>query len=324
METRKAPHPEHASDAQEFVALLRQVKESCGFTYRELEQRAAARGEVLARSTLANALARDVLPRPELVVAFVRACATGNQSESEAWVDRWLTARERIALRETTAESGGEPAEEAVGDEGVLGRSRRRGWRFVAVGAAVTALTLAAWILAPTGPDTGKQGGGRGSERRSDADTAAAIPSGPVRVRPVQSPTLCLTDGFVQDGRYTSQVAVHRACLRATPPVTDLVPAGGGTYRIRWRHPVQGTGCLKALTSGPARGLLEPRDACAAATRFRIQLVPGNDGESPAFVFRLDAGRCVTAARPTPQEGTEATFRSCDGGRDEQYLISST
>ncbi|MBG0853896.1 XRE family transcriptional regulator [Streptomyces spinoverrucosus] len=335
METRKVPRPEQARDAAEFVALLRQVKESCGFTYRELEQRAAARGDVLARSTLANALARDALPRAELVAAFVRACANGvgDGSAVETRVEEWLAARERIAASEavpaalpagpgvpaSAAESAGGEREEA---HGVPRRRRPRVATTVTAIAALALAGLAVWALNAMGPGTEERRTGRDSEGQSDADTAAGIPDGPVRLRPVQSPALCLTDGFVRDGRYKSHVAVHRACSQAAPPVTDLVPAGHDTYYVRWRHPEHGDGCLKARTSGAARGLLEPWEMCAAATRFRIERATSGDGEGRTYVLRLDTGQCVAAARPTPDEGTEATFRPCDDSRGQQYVIS--
>ncbi|MBV7698870.1 XRE family transcriptional regulator [Streptomyces sp. TRM70350] len=318
------PRPEQARDATEFVALLRQVKESCGFTYRELEQRAAARGDVLARSTLANALARDALPRAELVAAFVRACGAegGEGAQVEKRVEEWLAARERIAACKAVPVSRVEPSGEREEAQGVPQRGRSRVATAVATIAALALVGVATWALSATGSGTDEQQTGRDTERQSDANTAAGIPDGPVRLRPVQSPALCLTDGFVRDGRYKSHVAVHRACSQATPPVTDLVPAGNETYHVRWRHPEHGEGCLKARTSGAARGLLEPWEMCAAATRFRIQRAPSGDGDPRAYVLRLDTGQCVAAARATPDEGTEATFRPCDGSRGQQYVIS--
>ncbi|MGV9213598.1 ATP-binding protein [Micromonospora sp. RB23] len=75
----------------EFVGLLRRLKEDSGCTYRQLEQRAARRGVVLARSTIADTLRRDALPRPDTLIAFVRACAPGQD------VRAWLAARNRLA-----------------------------------------------------------------------------------------------------------------------------------------------------------------------------------------------------------------------------------
>lgn len=85
------PQPEQARTFAEFVASLRQLRQKSGHTYRELEQRAAERGDVLPRSTIADALSRPALPRAELLSAFVRACGADDQ------VERWLRVRDRLA-----------------------------------------------------------------------------------------------------------------------------------------------------------------------------------------------------------------------------------
>ncbi|WP_320776473.1 hypothetical protein [Streptomyces sp. CRN 30] len=85
------PDPRVARTPAEYVALLRRLKDGSGLTYRQLERRAAERGDVLARSTVADVLRRDGLPRAELVAALVRACGAGRDTAV------WLTERERIA-----------------------------------------------------------------------------------------------------------------------------------------------------------------------------------------------------------------------------------
>ncbi|WP_182876236.1 tetratricopeptide repeat protein [Microbispora sp. H10670] len=89
--------PRQAGSAAEFVALLRQLKERSGFTYRQLEERAARRGEVLARSTVADTLRRQALPRTETLVAFLHACAPAEE------VAIWLEARSRLARQAAPA-----------------------------------------------------------------------------------------------------------------------------------------------------------------------------------------------------------------------------
>lgn len=71
---------------------LRRLQKWSGDGFRQLEKRAVQLGLVLPRSTIAAALNRAVLPREDLVVALVRTCG-GDQEE----VDRWVTARRRIA-----------------------------------------------------------------------------------------------------------------------------------------------------------------------------------------------------------------------------------
>ncbi|MEV7229825.1 tetratricopeptide repeat protein [Polymorphospora sp. NPDC051019] len=86
------PDPAAASTAAEFVEALRRLKNWSGVGFRRLESRAAAAGRMLPRSTVTAALARDTLPREDLVVALVRTCG-GDDEE----VHRWVTARRRLA-----------------------------------------------------------------------------------------------------------------------------------------------------------------------------------------------------------------------------------
>ncbi|MBO0654337.1 helix-turn-helix domain-containing protein [Streptomyces triculaminicus] len=99
------PEPHHAADAEGFVAAMRHLKRRSGLTYRQLEERAAERGDVLPRSTLADVLSGRTMPRPDVLTAFVRACGSGQQ-EAE-----WLRARERIVeARAGAAEPPRSPA----------------------------------------------------------------------------------------------------------------------------------------------------------------------------------------------------------------------
>lgn len=86
------PDPTDARTAQEFVALLRALKDASGLTYRHIAAKAAAVGDPLPPATMASALARVTLPRETLVRAFTRACGCGPEA-----VDRWLEVRRRLA-----------------------------------------------------------------------------------------------------------------------------------------------------------------------------------------------------------------------------------
>lgn len=88
---KQRPLPQEARSASEFVACMRRLKEQAGLTYRQLEANAERCGDVLARSTVADALRRDSLPRAEVVAAFVRACGRGEDAAT------WLEARARLA-----------------------------------------------------------------------------------------------------------------------------------------------------------------------------------------------------------------------------------
>jgi hypothetical protein len=87
--------PQEVMDASELVALLRQLKDQSGLSYRQLEERAAELGEVLPRSTLADMLRGKTPPRPELLAAFVRGCGNGNRVP--AWLDAWASSVRRQA-----------------------------------------------------------------------------------------------------------------------------------------------------------------------------------------------------------------------------------
>ncbi|MFH8597274.1 hypothetical protein [Streptomyces rimosus] len=64
MDIRGNTDPAAARDVTEFLAMLRDLKERRGLTYRQLEQRAAEQGEVLARSTLGGCPGRPAAATP--------------------------------------------------------------------------------------------------------------------------------------------------------------------------------------------------------------------------------------------------------------------
>ncbi|MCC3778801.1 hypothetical protein [Streptomyces sp. UNOB3_S3] len=150
MGEREGPDPARARDAAALVALMRELRERSGLTYRLLQRRAAEEGMVLPRSTIADALARTALPRAEVLEAFVVACGDGARR------DAWLEARRRIAGRE---------------DAPAPGRRRVRRLRLLWwLPAAVAVLALAYWAFTPS--PAGTSGAGRPSPAPSAADAA--------------------------------------------------------------------------------------------------------------------------------------------------------
>ncbi|MER6139238.1 hypothetical protein ABT174_04140 [Streptomyces sparsogenes] len=118
----RIPQPHDVTDSAQFVAVMRQLRQWANLSYRELERRATAAGDVLPRATLAGALNRQELPREDLVAAFVRACGG-----DEATVKAWIGARKRLAVELESpvpgearkAEGAGEaPEAEGPGAEG--------------------------------------------------------------------------------------------------------------------------------------------------------------------------------------------------------------
>ncbi|GAO09657.1 hypothetical protein TPA0598_05_03790 [Streptomyces lydicamycinicus] len=313
--------PAAAEDAVALVGLMQQLKEQSGLTYRQLEQRAAERGEVLARSTLADVLGRRTLPRAELLAVFLRACGC-----ADGEVDTWLAARqgieERAAARAQEPPDAGEApeADESPGGATVPGTPRpgpyRRRRVLLSGAAALVALLLAAGIPLLTGDGTAPP----------QAVARSPLPTGEVRIRPLRDPDLCLTDGRVLRARQYRTVAVQRPCAQAVPPQTHLTAAGAGRHRIQWTHPDRGKGCLVLLSEPALAGLLEPWDDCTAggpAQLFRVEPAGGRAAAGgAAYRLRLsgdDAGRCVTVGGGGP--GATALARPCTGADDQKFLI---
>ncbi|MFG2354331.1 hypothetical protein [Streptomyces sp. NPDC048521] len=317
--------------AADLNAELRELKARSRLTYRQLEERAALQGELLPRSTLADVLRNGSLPRQELLVAYVRACGEGD------YVDEWLAARKRAAespargpafggsvgsgVSQTSngpaAPGSGRPAAKALGSVRRLLRTRRT--RVLAGSLlAVALITAATWSL--------RDPGGSGSSG------AVGLPRGHVLLRPLASSGLCVTDGQVTDGRYHSLVAVQRPCVETAPQTTTLDPVGKDAYRIAWYRPDQGKGCLKALTSGPGKGLLEPWDACEQTTAFRF--VPteprtarrsGTSEKSAgrSYLIRIDDRTCVGIRAASTSAGTEAVAEPCTGADAQLFVVEA-
>ncbi len=108
---------------------MRRLKARSGLSYRALERRAERCGDVLPRSTLQTALAREELPRWPLVAAFVRACGC-DPHEASAWLAAYRGAVESASVPATLP-----PV--------VPARSRRALAAVVATVAAVTMVAVA-------------------------------------------------------------------------------------------------------------------------------------------------------------------------------------
>lgn len=331
MGTQGELSPYEARNAAGFIALLQQLKERSGLTYRQLEERAARSGDVLARSTLADILRRTSLPRPDVLAAFVRACGDGRR------VDAWLDARARIAADAAAApeevfDAAGDGVPDAAADkvpdvvpDAMAGAEARpwaagptRPWlrwtrgRTVALAASAPLLALVAWGLLPDSSDGSDSSGGPGA--------SVAPADGWVTIRPARTSDLCLTDGRDRDGVYGSAVAVQLPCAQATVPRTFLEPAGEGLYRIQWHHPQLGKGCLTVMSTGKVKGMLEPRDDCDQATLFHFEPI---DADSTGG-FRLrpaTSSRCVGIAGNDTAEGAEAVEERCTGAADQRFLV---
>ncbi|MEU8194578.1 RICIN domain-containing protein [Microbispora amethystogenes] len=95
------PQPQTAATPAEFVTQMRRLRAWSACSYRDLERRAAAAGDVLPRATLSGALNRADLPREDLLAAFVRACGADEDTVAD-----WVDARRRLAAAAETHASG--------------------------------------------------------------------------------------------------------------------------------------------------------------------------------------------------------------------------
>jgi hypothetical protein len=103
-------------------------------------------------------------------------------------------------------------------------------------------------------------------------------------------------------------------------PRTYLDPVGEGLYRIQWHHPEEGKGCLTVMSSGPVKGMLEPRNDCTHATLFRLEADPAEDAEG-VRIRPVTGSRCIGIADDLTTEGAEAVEERCTGEADQRFLV---
>ncbi|WP_410821377.1 helix-turn-helix domain-containing protein [Micromonospora sp. 050-3] len=341
--------PDDASDPAEFVEMLRQLKDRSGLTYRQLEQRAASAGDVLARSTAADIMRRSTLPRPEVVAAFVRACGAGDQ------VETWLRARHHLAVNAYAPRSpaSDQPTDGSTADRSpadaapaVVQRPVRTWWfarrtplTILAVVVLLAVVGVVVWIQRP---DDTQQTGQRGGPTPGVSDVPSADSASPdgeaspeadasptiapdarlSRIHPVRSPQLCLSEGRDRTGQYKSEVLVQRPCVDATPPDTYLEPAADGLYFIKWNHPVHGPGCLTVRAEDPGRNMLEPWQECSdtnLSQQFRFE--PTASAPISYRIRPSDTNLCVGLREDDTEVSAEALVEPCTNGADQVFLV---
>ncbi|MET7905620.1 hypothetical protein ABZS86_30840 [Streptomyces sp. NPDC005355] len=310
--------PHSAGNAAEFVALMRELKESSGLTYRQLEKRAAERGEVLARSTLADALRQDALPRTETLMTFLRACG------EERRAGEWLEARNDIAAGRAPDIRADQVQPESAASESSLieetqrpdpsPRARRgvpRG-RLVGTVLALLAVGGASLVVAMKAGDSGQPA----RETGAVASTApSAPPPGTYRIRSVVS-SLCLSERASEGGGN-----IFQSACRSSVPVYALEGSQDATYRIRSLHPVFGYGCFGVEKGSSEGGAQMMDDYCGhrgTAERFRIERVA-----APVRGFRIrpmHTGDCVSLPGGSKRAGSPVLQLPCDRGDTGQIF----
>ncbi|WP_229400285.1 RICIN domain-containing protein [Micromonospora okii] len=312
----------------EFVQLMRQLKDSSGYTFRQLEERAAASGDVLPRSTVADILRRETLPRPEVLAAFVRACAGPEH------VDSWLAAHDRLAAAATGPVSPSGSASASQQPDPVppaptrpwLKHLRQGSGAPLAVAGLVALLAMAAWIARPDESPTPRPNTSGGAVTSTPAPrrlTLGAEESVAV-IRPARTPKLCLSEGREHTRQFPDPVAVQRPCEGSTPPETILKSVGNDLYHIKWRHPQHGVGCLTVISGGPAADMLSPWSDCRVdrlSQLFRIEAVDtpvsGGFRLRPASADAFCIG--IRGNELAPQ--AEALQEPCTGDGDQEFLV---
>ncbi|MEU5534987.1 helix-turn-helix transcriptional regulator [Streptomyces sp. NPDC020362] len=321
------------SDSAALAGLLRELKQRSGLTLRELEERARARGELLARSTVSDMLRGTRLPAPETMAAFVRACGA-----PETDVHTWLEARQRAEEGASARPSETAPDPHSADVAGArrrirlwsavlrLGGLRRRTRLWVLAGAVTTVLvTVTVWTLSAA------VGSPPPSSPTVPPDTNAAARKslrGFAEIRPARTPQLCLTEGRDTRGEYQNAVAAQLPCEEARPPHTYLRPvdpaAARTSYFIEWQHPQHGRGCLTLRREGPGKDLLEPWpwkscDSTRTYQHFRIEPVAAADAR---YRLRLeDTQRCVGLRDDSTEIGADVTVEPCSRATDQEFLI---
>ncbi|MEV4454328.1 RICIN domain-containing protein [Microbispora sp. NPDC049633] len=313
--TDTRPQPWTAATPAEFVALMRRLRAWSGCSYRQLERRAEAVGDVLPRATLAGALSRRDLPREDLLAAFVRACG-----EDDDTVAEWVDARRRLAVaRETTtplpggtpgAPGGGTPVVTSAGMPAAPGPDVSRPAELLDGDAGGRSTGRV-----PASPPMGETSGRNVPARRLVAGTAATA-------------LLCLV-GAWQFGRLSSGEAASRpsSSISAAPaPSGSASGAGGPAAAGRWVRVRPAAEPSLCLTAGRARDVpYDPEIAvlrpCATAVPPRTFLTPAGGGLVHLQWDHPDPAKgvgCLTVIPAGPTAGMLQPWSDCTGARPNQ------
>ncbi|MCP2322919.1 hypothetical protein HDA40_001426 [Hamadaea flava] len=317
--------PSSATTAAEFVELLRRVRISSELSYRQIAQRARAHGVALPISTLATALNRDTMPRPEVVTAMLLACGCSREE-----LARWLTVRRRIVLGPLSTADRPEPdraepnppsPDEVKPDEAesretlatpvamdLQNRWRRLRarvplWAILAVAIAVSA-GGALWSAdrthhAATSPPVGSP--------PATGSPSPIIAAESIRVRPMTGA------GCLSERSGTTGYLFIEPCEQAFPALSTE-PADGGAFRIRTDHPEFGPGCMGV---DPVATDDRPSDGyCPDVKHQLFTLIAAGGG---MLVRNVELGQCLVVR---PEAGSRAViFADCSGDDPAQLFV---
>jgi hypothetical protein len=311
-------NPEEIRDVAEFMTALRDLRQRSGLTLRQLESAATARGTVLARSTVADMLRRPVLPRAELVGAFLRACG------EEPRLAAWMKTYQRLTVGPLPAEP--EPDDIAEADD-LAARPAAPPRSSSVRTRSLVALGLTGCVVAAVAIYVASAAGSKGDGTPGTSTTASSSPpvlavpatGSWVAIHPSSAPELCVTAGRDRARRHGSEVAVQAPCS-APGPRTLLRAAVGDLVHVAWEHPQdKALGCLTIIDVNGGR-LVEPWDACSAERPQQLFRVERFGTDSGGYRFRQpDSGDCLAVGGTG--HGAEITPRQCADQADQRFLI---
>ncbi|TMR03457.1 hypothetical protein ETD83_10690 [Actinomadura soli] len=323
--------PDDLSDVPSFKAGLRRLKAWSGMSYRELERKAKAAGEILPATTIADMLnpSRPRMPRENQVRALVRACGC-----DEDQVAAWLRTRRRIVMSEAAPpdgrpaahEDGGQPGTDVVpapddphvrpGPASVHPVRRRLTSGRTAINGLLTACGILLLVGAGA-PLVAPALDGKADSAEAPRPQSMAIPrppapglpvSGPYRIRAAHS-SLCLSE---RRGT-TSGLVLQTSCSRAFPPMS-LEHQAATRYRITTDHPEFGPGCMGISKARNTPGSYVFDDFCGnenagAEIFFLTRVITPAHG----YTIRVASnGLCLGFPENTTRDGAPLHQMECD------------
>ncbi|MFY1620717.1 helix-turn-helix domain-containing protein [Micromonospora sp. WMMD736] len=319
--------PDEAADPAALIDLLRQLKDRSRLTFRQLEQRAAAAGDVLARSTAADLLRRSTLPRPEVLAAFVRACGASDE------VDEWLRARHRLAAGAYVSAEPPVDTSSGVGTDDVLtvgpdeARSRwfTRPAPLALLVVATLLVGLGVWFWWPQENErrtSEKTAVGASADETASGTGQGSPASGRSQIRLARDPQLCISEGRDRSAQYENEVAAQRPCAGATPPETYLVPVTDGMYFVKWEHPIKGVGCLTVRREDPGQNLVEPQHQCRTDSWDQLfRFLPTGSAPNAYRLRPAGSDLCLGIRDDDTEVPAEIAAEPCTGQPDQVFLV---
>ncbi|WP_432868243.1 RICIN domain-containing protein [Microbispora rosea] len=318
--TDTRPQPRAAATPAEFVALMRRLRAWSGCSYRQLERRAEAVGDVLPRATLADALGRQDLPREDLLTAFVRACCADDDIVAE-----WVGVRRGLAVsrEKTTPPLGDAPAASGSETRVVASEGMPPASASSAPGGDVCPPDEPPGIVAggsgtgrvPASPSVGEVSRRKAPSRRLVAGVSAVA-------------LLCLVGAWQFDRLSTGEAASRASSpISAAPAPSNLagasdVPAPARRW-VRVRPAADPSLCL---TAGRARDVAHDDEVavlrpCATAVPPRTFLTPAGGGLVHLQWDHPDPAKgvgCLTVIQAGPAAGMLEPWDDCTGARPNQ------